>query len=518
MHTSTQLFTGISSVFYDLRWLSSRLSSLLIIFLIGSVAPQAHASHFSTKAHPIDFTDPIAQKTSSFFAHPIPETVLAKLKQAEIPLAAVSIVVERVGAASPALSLHAEKSMNPASTMKLLTTSAGLSLLGPHFQWETRAYIDGPIEGGVLHGNLYIYGTGDPKLVPETFIYFIEQIRRAGITHIQGDLVLDRSYFDLKTQAVQAFDSGHNRAYNVSPDPLLYAFNALTFTLTPQPDLSVFIQTQPELAHLQLTNTLHATSGKCTPGSIPKPVITERNGTLYVTFKGTYPLQCGIDTMSRAAPNRNNFFANGFLALWEQTGGTHSGGVREALVPKLARCVALYKGEVLQDSVRDINKNSNNIMARNLFLTLGAIYGAPPATAIRSEKVIRHWLRREGLNLSGLVLENGAGLSSKERLSATGLTALLQHISHSTIAAPLIASLPVAGLDGTMRKRLFEGPSVGSMHIKTGTLDEVRAIAGYVTAHNAQNYIVVSFINHPNASRGQAAHDALLSWVYDTAP
>ncbi len=499
------------------RW-GWAISLLLSIWCCGST-PKAQAAYaLSAPSIPTiptipTFAYPPTSKIKYAFTAPLPSTVLIELKRAQIPLSAISIVVEPVASASSILSFQAKKRMNPASTMKLLTTFAGLSMLGPSFQWETRAYVDGPIQEGVLYGNLYLQGTGDPKLVPETLVHFVNAIRSAGITHIEGDLVLDRSYFDPQTRSTPPFDAEYASAYNARPDPLLYAFNAFTFTLTPQPDLSVQVQVQPEFPQLQVSNTLRVTDSNASSCNAIKPVIVQQNRSFRAVFEGTYPLQCGVRTVSRAAPNPTTFLAEGFLGLWGHTGGTHLGAVREGILPQKAQCIAIHKGETLQNIVRDINKNSNNIMVRNLLLTLGAVYRTPPATMIRSERVVRAWLYQKGLHLPGLVLENGAGLSTKESITAQGLANLLQQAYRSSVATPFIDSLPIAGLDGTMRKRLASDGHIGDFRIKTGTLDHVRAIAGYVTDHNGQTYVVVSFINHPEAHQGQAAHDALLRWV-----
>src|SRR5258708_24449087 len=167
----------------------------------------------------------------------LPSSVMAGLARAHVPLSSISVVVEKVGDRTPIVALNAGKPMMPASTMKLVTTYAGLSILGPDYRWRTSAYADGTVDGnGVLHGNLYIQGTGDPKLVPEELIDLVQKIHNAGINGIDGALVLDKRYFDTSTRDLPAFDDDTTAPYNVGPDPLLYAFKSLSFTLTPSPD------------------------------------------------------------------------------------------------------------------------------------------------------------------------------------------------------------------------------------------------------------------------------------------
>ncbi len=451
---------------------------------------------------------------------PLPVSVMAALARAHVPLSSMSVVVQRIGAPAPLVSVNANEPMLPASTMKLVTTYSGLSLLGPDYRWKTTAYADGQVDPqGILHGNLYIQGTGDPKLVPEELIDLVDQIRKNGITGIDGGLVLDKRYFDASTRDLPAFDNDDSAPYNVGPDPLLYAFKSLSFTLTPNEDGQVSIDVLPQLAQLQIDNELRVTRGACT-GSLQaaSPSVAQtQGGFVQASFIGDYPLRCGSRTVNVAALDHSTFFAGGFLALWKQTGGTFQGTTREGPTPSSARLVGTHRSPVLSDVVRDINKFSNNVMARNLFLTIGAVQSKPPATTAKSANAIQAFLRRSALPMNGLVLDNGSGLSRDEHISAASMADLLQAANASPVAQVFVESLPIAGVDGTMRNRLTNAGALGNAHIKTGTLRDVRAIAGYVGAANGESYVVVSFINDPRAEAARAAHDALLEWVYEGA-
>jgi hypothetical protein len=170
----------------------------------------------------------------------LPEPVAQAFKQANIPLSAVSIVVAPLSNASPnaalpkpRLSLHANAEMNPASVMKLITTSAGLSLLGPDFTWRNKVFIDGSVKEGVLQGNLYLKGSGDPKLVVERLQALLQDLMAKGIRDVKGDIVLDSSVFDLPAKNPASFDDEPLRPYNVAPQGLLLNFNAMLFKFTP---------------------------------------------------------------------------------------------------------------------------------------------------------------------------------------------------------------------------------------------------------------------------------------------
>ncbi|WP_186159923.1 D-alanyl-D-alanine carboxypeptidase/D-alanyl-D-alanine endopeptidase [Burkholderia gladioli] len=447
----------------------------------------------------------------------LPASVLAGLQRAHVPASSISVVVEKIGARAPVVAWNAERPMLPASTMKLVTTYSGLSLLGADYRYRTSAYADGTLDpSGTLHGNLYIKGTGDPKLVPEELIDLVNRIRRAGIVNVDGSLVLDKSFFASSTRDLPAFDDETQAPYNVGPDPLLYAFKSLSFTVTPTDSGNVAIDVLPPLANLSIDNEVSEAGGSCAMASAAaRPRLsTDAGGMLRASFVGRFPPQCGPVTSNIAVLDHSQFFSQGFLALWRSTGGSFAGPIVEGKVPTTARPVATHHGPVLSSIVYDINKNSNNVMARNLFLSLGAIVGKPPATPEQSAQVIQSFLHKSGIAAPELQLDNGSGLSRDEHVSARTLAALLQAANASPVAQPFVESLPIVGVDGTMARRLTNQPVLGNAHIKTGTLRDVRAIAGYVASADGNSYVVVSFINDPRASAARAAHDALLEWVY----
>lgn len=449
----------------------------------------------------------------------LPPSVMAGLEHAHVPLSAVSVVIEKIGDRQPSVAVNAGQPMMPASTMKLVTTWTGLAMLGADYRWKTSAFTDGTVDAaGTLHGNLYIKGTGDPKLVPEELIDLVQKIRAAGIAHIDGTLVLDKSEFDVSTRDLPPFDDDTDAPYNVGPDPLMYAFKSVSFTFAPSRD-GVSIDVVPPVAQWQIDNQIHERGGKCV-GLLPSPQIAPgANGFVTASFAGSYAMRCGERTLNMAAPvDHSTFFADGFLALWQQAGGTFTGAVHDGIVPPGARLVAVHQSPPLADVVHDINKFSNNVMARNLFLTLGAAAGKPPSTTEKAAAAVNAFLRKNGVNMPELVLDNGCGLSREEHISALSLANLLQAANASPVAQPFVDSLPVAGVDGTMRHRLTNASVLGNAHIKTGTLRDVRAIAGYVAAQTGETWIVVSIINDPHAVAAREAHDALLEWVYQGMP
>lgn len=454
----------------------------------------------------------------TLLAQTLPTSVSQALATARIPSSAVAISVQRVDADMPPLLQHnASVAMNPASVMKLLTTYAALEILGPATTWETSAWsLARPDASGSLPGDLYLKGSGDPKLTLEQFWGLLRQLQVRGVRHIQGDLILDRSAFDLPAFDPAAFDKQPLRAYNVGPDALLVDFHALRLSLSPTVEGVRLINETP-LAGLVVQGQLTPTSAPCS-GWRDRLDIRQSPGRLNIS--GDYPLACGETSLYLAPLGADAHVEALFRALWSELGGSLSGQVRRGLVPPAAERLTQRLSPPLAEVVRDVNKWSNNVMARQLFLALGQNQETSPArpatvslTPERAEARLRQWLEARGLDFPELVLENGAGLSRHERISAAHMNRLLLAAWRSPVMPELLASLPIAGVDGTMRKRLRDTPVTGRAHVKTGSLEGVRSAAGYIMDASARRYAFTFIINHPQAAAGQEAMDELLLWV-----
>jgi D-alanyl-D-alanine carboxypeptidase/D-alanyl-D-alanine-endopeptidase (penicillin-binding protein 4) len=471
----------------------------------------------------------------------LPESVRQELRNANIPQSSIAVEVIEVGKHVPLININSQRAMNPASTMKLLTTYAALDLLGPAYTWKTEAYIDGELKDGVLNGNLILKGYGDPKFTIEQFWLWLSELRARGLREIRGDLVLDRNYFDLPSYNPGEFDDDPVRAYNVGPDALLINFNTLRLRYMPD-GLGLKVVTEPPLDGVILDNQLTPNGERVNCDNWDDMFSVQPNGDSVVLL-GDYPLGCGEREQNLSVMPHTRYVGAVFRAVWKELGGTLQGREVDGTVSDKAMLYSTHRSDPLSAVIRDINKFSNNVMARQLFLTLGetlpvasdsdpisesmqaqSSVSALPVFPAQSERngrlsiersvlAMQAWLERNRLNFPGLVLENGAGLSRKERISAAHMAQLLQHASAHPLSAELQASLPILGVDGSVRKRLRESPAASHAHLKTGTLEGVKTIAGYVKSKNGREWIVVFFVNHPNARRGQDAQDALIEWV-----
>ena len=461
----------------------------------------------------------LALLPSTAAARGLPKPVADALGAAAVPLRAVAIVVQEAGSANTHLRWNADAALNPASAMKLFTTLAALELLGPAYRWKTEAYYSGTLREGTLEGDLVLKGYGDPKLDYESFWMLLRALRGKGLREIRGDVLLDRSFFAPMAGAPGDFDGEALRPYNVLPDALLVHYKALRFAFVPLPDgAGVRIYAEPRPPALEVSNNLRLSSGPCVEGRAFRTLLEatyEPGPPPRVAFGGRYPIACGEKDLNVAFLSPDEHVAGVLRELWTEMGGAWNGRARDGTVPGDARLLHTHESAPLAEIVRDINKFSNNVMARQLFLTLATAAHEPPAQVHQAQEVLRHWLNLKGIAAPELSIENGAGLSRTDRASAASLAALLQAGWMSPVMPEYVASLPLAALDGTMRKRLNGEPVAGQAHMKTGLLSDARSMAGYLLDARGRRQIVVMLMNHPNAPDAEAANDALLRWVYE---
>lgn len=547
----------------------------------------------------------------------LPEPVLRQLQAANIPEDAVGAVVLR--GRQVLLSHQADQAMQPASTMKLVTTLVGLDILGPVFKGRTELRSSGAIDNGVLRGDVYLRGGADADFNEDALVHMLEKLRTAGIRKIAGDLVLDRTLFQPARPDIGAppFDESPAAYYNLIPDALLLNMNLLRLTLDSSGG-KLRLDMLPQLEKVTIASDMQLVDSDCAAwdNGWKAPTWARQGARITVTLHGTFPRHCGPKTTTVNLLDRSDYAERLFRSTWTRLGGTLTGVAREATpdaaTPSSARLLADHAARPLAEVLRDINKFSDNGLARTLYLSLGSleadpvlgsrplavpaapmpvIGGGPAATAARtafpagiaaggmpasaamdsavgaagpasipaaasanatgsaysastagpsgspaadagltsptggataleptaarSEQAIRGWLRRHGIDDTGLVLDNGSGLSRSERIKPAQMAALLQAAQHSLWMPEFLTSLPIAATDGTMKRRLKDTPAAMRARIKTGSLKNAIAIAGYVPDANGDLCIVVAFINHDlvGNGNGRKVGDALIEWI-----
>jgi D-alanyl-D-alanine carboxypeptidase/D-alanyl-D-alanine-endopeptidase (penicillin-binding protein 4) len=446
----------------------------------------------------------------------LPAEVARTLKQHGLSTRGLSVYVHEVGQSEPVLEVNADAPRNPASTIKLLTTLVALEELGPAYTWKTEAYASAPVRDGVLEGDLYIKGYGDPYLVIEHFWRFLRALRKGGLTEIRGDLIIDQGYFEPAPGRPADFDRRPHRAYNVQPQALLVNFQAVNFRFQPQPHQQrVQIVADPQPAQLAIDNRVRLTSGPCRGGARGVGArVTEHTGTRKMVFRGHYSVHCGDDDFYRVVAESGSYIHGVFKTLWLEMGGRFAGGVREGVVPDDAMLLHSAVSPPLSEIIRVVNKYSNNVMTRQLLLTLGAERQGAPGTVEKGIAAIHDWLGQRGLEFAELVFENGSGLSREERISARHLGAVLLAAWQSPYMPEFLASLPILSVDGTLKRRAGGGLA-GRAHLKTGSINNVRAQAGIVLDESGRRLVVVILHNAAGAdsAAGEQVQNAVLGWV-----
>jgi len=445
----------------------------------------------------------------------LPESVVSVLKAHNMSMNGISVFVQDTAKNTPLLSVNDDVARNPASTIKLLTTFLALEELKPNYQWKSEVYLGGPLHDGVLSGDLYIKGYGDPYMVIERYWLFLNQLRQKGLRRIDGDLVIDNTWFDVPVGNVGAFDGQPRRSYNVVPDAFLVNLQTVSFMFNPSPlGSGIDIVAEPRPANLEITNRVKLSNAGC--GGYQRGIAIAFPAPQRIVFTGDFSRRCGRYRLSRSVLDAPSFAYGVFRSLWEQSGSVLSGDLRVEPVPETLQPYHVVDSLALGDVVRLVNKWSNNVMARHLLLTMGIERYGPPATVEAGRRAAVDVLRDKGLDFPELRIDNGAGLSRVTRISARSLGTLLLSADESDFRAEFVSSLPLSGMDGTMRRRFREAELAGRMHIKTGRLDDVFAMAGFVRSRSGREYVVVAIQNDADAHRGpgEEAQSALLRWVY----
>lgn len=458
----------------------------------------------------------------------LPTTVLDMLNAVNIPTDAVGAVVIRVSDGATVLSHRPDSSLQPASTLKLVTSIAGLELLGPTYRGRAELRTKGPLVDGVLGGDLVLRGVGNPDLDWEAFQQMLQSLRQKGISDIKGDLILDRQWFlpSRPDAGVPPFDETPEFRYNVIPDALLLNTNLVQLDFESSdrgsaPGMRVGMR--PAMDRVSVVSDMTLVDRACEQweeGWKLPTVSRSGDGFIRIELHGQFPTGCSAST-SISILDRVDFADRLFRTLWRNMGGTFDGQTREStagdIPPAGTRLLTQHQSRTLAEFIRDINKRSDNPIARLLYLSVGALAAndSGAETSLRAEMQVRAWLKQHGIDDDGLVLENGSGLSRTERIRPVQLAAVLKAAYGSDWAPEFMASLPIVAVDGGMRNRLPGSPAAGRARIKSGSLKDVAAVAGFVPDAANQTCIVVAMINHRLAA-GTVARpilDALLDWI-----
>ncbi|WP_417583520.1 D-alanyl-D-alanine carboxypeptidase/D-alanyl-D-alanine-endopeptidase [Nitrincola sp.] len=449
----------------------------------------------------------------------LPASLNQVIDAQHLPADAMGIWVQQTDSSTPLVDHNTDRLFNPASTIKLATTLAVLLELGPSYTWRTDIRATAAVENGVLKGDLILRGTGDPGAVSEEHWRMLRDLQRmTGLKRIEGNVILDASYYMLPAGDPGDFDGQPYRAYNQLPYALHVNSNAIRFHILPDGN-AIRIEAEPPLPGLQIENNLTpVSSGNC--DAWQRGVRYDVGDNNQVTFSGSYPVNCGNYELLRTAVAPDFNAAELFRLHWAQWGGELTGEVLSHFGSPLPYETTLmtHISRPLADLIRVSNKWSHNVMTRHMALTLGAYKMGEPATLEKARVALIDVLSSAGVETDGMFIDNGSGLSRNARITPKQLGQVLQAGWNSPRRPEFLSSLSISGIDGTTRRQYRNEDKTGQMHLKTGLLNQVSAIAGYVRNQCNEDVMVVLLINHPEAHQGHGTRmqQNLLDWVYKT--
>lgn len=418
--------------------------------------------------------------------------------------------------------INADALMSPGSIVKLITTYAGLELLGPSYRWDTGFLTDGQLSGDTVNGNFYVQFGGDPKLTIERLWSTLSELRGMGINTINGDLVLDGSAYRIDGGFPPFDDNGDNphAPFLVEPSGFLTNLNLIHFQVRSD-ERGTQAWSTPSLPEVVIDNRVTTTAEGPCPARRRfdwTPVFhADKRVTVKVT--GELPQGCRTSSYLSLLPHED-YSASLIRGLLAQMGINVTGSNRTGETPDNARLMLKTTSPDLVSMVRDINKWSSNVMARQLLLAIGAENREEDDRddRVAGIRAIYNWLESKGIDTEGMVIDNGAGLTRHGRITARQGAQILQQAWSSPYSSDLMASMPLIAMDGTMTRRLRNTGLAGLGRIKTGYLENVRSIAGFTRDEKDTTWAVVSMVNTDTAWNGQAVLDRILYSLHYQPP
>src|SRR6266571_6052419 len=482
-------------------WESSRRMSLL-----DRVAIPVLAAVFVALAAPAG--TPASASDAPPAPIPLADRLASLVRAPALSPEETGIVVLLLPEGRPIYTRNADRPLLPASTLKILTSTAALALLKPEFVYQTRLLADGPIDAaGTLTGNLYIQGSGAPDLVGESWWMMARRLSALGLRRIDGDLVADESYFDAGRRPPGWPHPAADSWYNAPVGALSCNFNVVTVTVDPSPLLGARpdLTLEPAASYFQVLNRATTTSG---PTSLAVSRSFE-NGQNALVVGGTIRRGVGPAVFHRSVEEPALYALNAFREIARAEHIEFKGSLTVGTVPEKARELHTYESRPLGALVRDMNKNSNNFMAEMVLKTLGAQFVETPGTSAGGAMVVRDYLSGLGLDLSNTRMVDGSGLSDEDRVSARLLAEVLARAwDDFEIGPEIVASLPIGGADGTLDERFGGEGSRRRVRSKTGRIAAALTLAGYVANHDGRTFAFAVLANRPRGTI-DAVHRAI---------
>lgn len=469
---------------------------------------------FSVVALSFSFFLPCRSGSLQKSAPSLPAPIQKALNSCKVPKGDFSLSVIPLSDKGTMLKFNSTAPRVPASSAKVITSAAALQLLGPAKVWTTRFIsAEEPDRNGVLSGDLYLVGHGAPSMTIERFWLLVDNLRARGVKEIKGNIIADRSHFDVAPHDPFAFDGEGNRPYNLGPDALMVNSRSFFIKIRPDKEAGVaYLYPEPRIAGVKLPESIPLSKEGC--GAWRKQINPDFSNPLKPAFKGKFPLKCGPKDYFYTSLSADQYLQVVFADMWKKAGGTWKGKVVQGKLPEDSddyKVLASSYSEPLTKLVYNMNKYSDNIIARQLFLALANTQKDEPKNLEGARAAVYEWAASLKIPASSLKIDNGSGLSRTTAVSTDAFVTVLKHMWNSPQMPEFVSSLPISGVDGTMRKRHV---AQGNAHIKTGYIQNVRSIAGYVQTKSGERYAVAAIVNGPSAINSIPVMDAVICWVY----
>jgi serine-type D-Ala-D-Ala carboxypeptidase/endopeptidase (penicillin-binding protein 4) len=452
------------------------------LFMLATTAGGAHAQSSEQTVLGLEFK-PLAKYLESIVSDPYLQD------------ARVTIKVVNVESGETLFAHNPDLLVNPASVTKIFTTAAALSLLHPDYRFKTEVYSLNEPENSKIKGPVYLKGYADPYLVNERLFYLASELYAQDIKTIDGSIILDDSFFDNNGQGPGWSQDASSRPYQAPMGALSLNFNAVRIQVYPGEAIGkpARVELFPDSDHLKLVNKI-TTGLKRTRIYIDTDSIGRRTR---VVVRGQVSLHHpGSRHFCRIAfPTW--YTGHSFRKAMKQAGIRTRNKVRRGKVPVRAELLYTLRSPALGELVRKVNKRSQNFMAEQLYKTLGAEFISEPGTWHKGQQVINAFLDEEvGIPPGSYILHNGSGLNDVNRITASQVTTLLKYMwGRFDVRPDFLASLAVAGADGTVTGRFAHPTLARTMRLKTGSLENVRALAGYIRTRGNQVYAFAMLIS-----------------------
>ncbi len=445
------------------------------------------------------------------------------------PLFSSSVVSVQVVDAESGAQVYAwgeDKALVPASTMKLLTAATALRALGPAWTFPTWVMTSAKVdEAGILDGSLYIKGQGDPTMVVERMYRMVMDLRLQGVKEIKGDVVFDASYF-ADTTLIPGWDSEDDMengpTYFAPLGALSVNYNIAAIVVRPAATSGAAAHAEFEspTAAVVLDNRL-TTGSKSSRRWVKVERALDESGMITTfTLTGNVPVEGEADTIYKTLADPLGNYIGVFSGLLKQQGIKVKGKMIAGTTPVDAKVMFTARSEPLMNILGEMNKHSNNFIAEQVLRTVGAERFGLPGTTAKGNQVIAEYLGEIGIASTDFSLVNGSGLSRNVMLKPSVLSRVLVDMWNSPAVGPeFLTTLSVGGRDGTLRSRFREEAMAGRVRGKTGTLNGVHCLSGYVRAQDDHMYAFAFLVNDIDGalSRARRAHDRLVDALAGTS-